>query len=225
MIAVSEYVKNEMIGLGVPPERIFVVHSGVDTDFIDSVQGSVDTEPSIVYVGNLLPHKRVSDLVNALKIIHGEFPEVSLKVVGTGPLLEALKEEARNLKIEGNIIFMGRVSDDLKIRLLKSSSALILPSVMESFGLVLLEGMACGKPVVSYDIPAAKEVVEDGRNGFLVPIGDIKSLAERIREILVNPSLARRMGDFGRNMVEKRFTWEKTAERTLDVYRRVGEHR
>ena len=225
MIAVSEYVRREMIGLGVPPEKIFVVYSGVDTDFFDSIKGCADTSPSVIFIGNLLPHKRVTDLLHALKIVREEVPNVILRVVGDGPLLKTLEEEVSSLKMERNVAFLGRVSDNYKVELLKSSSCLVLPSVMESFGLVFLEGMACGKPVVSYDIPAAKEVIEDGRNGFLVPVGNVKLLAKQILEVLTDSSLARRMGNFGRRLVEERFTWEKTAERTLDVYRRISEAR
>jgi len=221
VIAVSNYVKQEMVGLGVPPEKVYVVHSGVNLKLYDSIKEPEKERESIVFVGNLLPHKGVKDLIFAFQDVKKEFPEVVLNIIGSGPMLNSLKVQVSELRLKGNVFFYGRVSEKKKIRLIKSSKCLVLPSIMESFGLVFLEAMACKKPVIAYDIPAARETILDGDNGFLVPQKDLSYLSDRITEVLCNTSKAEAMGRRGRRLVEREFTWQRTAEKTLAVYSKV----
>jgi len=221
VIAVSNYVKQEMVGLRVPPEKVFVVYSGVNLKLYDSIKGSKREGESVVFVGNLLPHKGVRDLIFAFQKIKKEFPELVLNIIGSGPLLDSLKVQVSELRLKDSVFFYGRVSERDKIRMIKSSKCLVLPSIMESFGLVFLEAMACKKPVIAYDIPAAKETILDGYNGFLVPRKDVSCLSDRIAEVLCNVPKARTMGRHGRKLVEREFTWQRTAEKTLAVYREV----
>jgi len=221
VIAVSNYVKQEMVGLGVPPEKVHVVYSGVNLKLYDSIGEPKKEGESIVFVGNLLPHKGVEDLIFAFQNVKKKFPEVVLNIVGSGPMLNSLKVQVSKLRLKGSVFFYGRVSERKKIRLIKTSKCLVLPSIMESFGLVFLEAMACKKPVIAYDIPAARETILDGDNGFLVPQKDRSCLSDTIAEVLCNASKARAMGRRGRRLVEREFTWQRTAEKTLAVYRKV----
>jgi len=221
VIVVSNYVKQEMVGLGIPTEKVHVVYSGVNLELYDSIREPKKEDKSIVFVGNLLPHKGVKDLIYALQNVKKEFPEVVLNIIGSGPMLNPLKVQVSKLRLKGNVFFYGRVSEKKKIRLIKSSKCLVLPSIMESFGLVFLEAMACEKPVIAYDIPATKETILDGHNGFLVPQKDVGCLSDRMAEVLCNDSKAKAMGRRGRRLVEREFTWQRTAEKTLAVYRKV----
>jgi starch synthase len=95
----------------------------------------------------------------------------------------------------------------------------LCPSVYEPFGLINLEAMACGTPVVASRVGGIPEVVVDGETGFLVPPGDPRALAAAVREVLADPERAARLGHAGRRRVVDKFSWERIAERTLDVYR------
>ncbi len=221
IIAVSNYVKQEMMDLGVSEDKLHVVYSGVDLAKYDAVKEPEKEDESIVYIGNLLPHKGVSDLIYALKSIKQDFPNALLNIIGSGPMMKTLKMQTNELGLEDNVVFHGRVPDLTKMKLLKASRCLVLPSIMESFGLVILEAMACAKPVIAYDIPAARETISDGCNGFLVPQKDVNCLSKKISEILSNKSKTKKMGRNGRNLVEEEFTWKKTAEKTLAVYKKA----
>lgn len=221
IIAVSNYVKQEMIDLGVSEDKLHVVYSGVDLAKYDAVKAPEKEDESIVYIGNLLPHKGVSDLICALKSVKQNFPNALLNIIGSGPMFDTLKMQTNELGLEDNVVFYGRVPDLTKMKLLKASRCLVLPSIMESFGLVFLEAMACEKPVIAYDIPAARETISDGYNGFLVPQKDVNYLSSKISDILSNKSKAKKMGRNGRKLVKERFTWKKTAEKTLAVYKKA----
>jgi len=220
-ITVSHGTRDELISMGINPEKIFVVYNGVDLGFYDSIKVRESEKPSVCYVGHLEGRKNILDLIQAFQIVLGEVPDTTLTVAGTGPLLRRAEELAKALKISDRVIFMGSVGFEEAAKIIKSSHLLVLPSLVEGFGIVLAEANACHKPVVAYDIPNVREVVKDGVNGFLVEPRNVKKLAKRIIEVLRDDTLRRRMGEDGRRIVEKHFTWDGAAEETLEVYHKV----
>ncbi len=223
-IAVSSALREELVLMGVPRGKIYVVPNGVDLNFIDSIRqvGNIK-KPVICYVGRLEARKNIIDLIKAFKMVSNEKPHAKLIVIGTGPLLRKAVKVTVSLGLSNNVVFKGEVNYEEVIRTIKSSDCLVLPSLQEGFGIVLIEAMACCKPVVAYDIPQVRDAVRDGVNGFLVPPRNVKLLAERIISLLENEDLRREMGLMGRRIVEKQFTWEKVAEKTLRIYESVLE--
>ena len=220
-IAVSEGTRRNLISLGAPPEKTFTVYNGTDLDFIDSIKAEKNGRPTICFIGCLSPHKDPIGLVKAFKIVLDSIPTARLIIVGSGNMMKRVKEIVRSLKIQRNVTFTGHVKFETSIKINKSSHILVLPSLVEGFGMVLIEANACRNPVIAYDIQCVREIVQNGVNGFLVRPRDIDMLADRIIRLLMDEDLRRKMGEKGRRIVEERFTWDKAAKETLKVYNYV----
>jgi len=135
----------------------------------------------------------------------------------------------RRLAVDRDVRFLGGVSDDELPTLFRSAAVLALPSVERTYygrevrtsellGLVVLEAMASGTPVVASRVGGVAEIVQDGVTGYLVSPGDTAGLRDRLAQILDDPALARRLGSAAREAVLHRFTWARVAERCLQVY-------
>jgi glycosyltransferase involved in cell wall biosynthesis len=182
----------------------------------------------VLFVGRLTPHKGVDVLLQALPA------GVQLRVVGSTGHDPRLPERdyprlLRQLARDRDVEFVGPVADVRLPGLYRSAAVLVLPSVArtcygrpvrvsELLGLVALEAMASGTPVIASRIGGLPEVIEDGQTGFLTPPGDMAALHDRLDEILRNPSKAQRMGANARDSIMERFTWAKVAERCLAAY-------
>jgi len=200
-----------------------VIFGGVDESFL-AVEKYVK-EPRILYIGRITPHKGIDVLINALP------SGVPLEIHGRAYHAEYLAR-LHALAVGKRVEFHTHSSDDDLRSALSRATALVLPSVYtdcfggshrlpELLGLVLLEAMATGTPVVCTDVGGMPEIVSAGKTGFIVPPGDTAALQDRLRRLIADPALARRMGEEGRAEVQRRFTWPATAARCLTAYREL----
>ncbi len=145
---------------------------------------------------------------------------VRLLIVGEGNLRLAYQDLAIRLGIADRVLFCGRVSDEALPYHYALCDLLVLPSTTmgEAFGVVLLEAMACGKPVVASDLPGVRSVVRDGEDGLLARPGDAADLAEKIRALLDDPYRRREMGGRGRAKVEEKYAWPQIIPHLVQVY-------
>jgi glycosyltransferase involved in cell wall biosynthesis len=143
-----------------------------------------------------------------------------LYIAGSGPEENKLKELVKELNIEENVNFLGYISGIKKYSYYKSADVCVFPSIYEAFGIVLLEAMACGKPVVASNVGGIPFVVEEGKTGLLFESGNVEDLADKIVTILKDEELREKMGEAGRERA-KEFTWDKIAERTVEVYKEI----
>ncbi len=223
LLAVSAYSARE---LRTPPERTRVIYGGTDP-YRFAPDPTVRREGAL-FVGRLTSHKGVDRLIAALP------PGARLRVAGSEgheprpperhyPLL------LRQMAAGRDVAFLGTIVDDDLPVLSRSARVLVLPSVMrtcygrkvrvsELLGLVALEAMASGTPVICSRIGGLPEVVEDGVTGYLVAPGDVAGLRDRLAEVLGDPALAARLGKNARERVLERFTWRACAERCLSAY-------
>jgi glycosyltransferase involved in cell wall biosynthesis len=188
------------------------------------VHGRQIERKNILFVGGLdRAHyfKGVDVLLKAIRKL--EIGNWKLEIVGDGDLRPEYEKLARELGISDKVEFAGRVEDDKLPSYYQNSDVFVLPSVNqgEAFGLVLLEAMACGVPVIASDLPGVRRVFKDGKQGLLAKPGDIDDLAEKIKIILGDENLAKKMGKEGRKLVEEKYTWEKVGERLDRVYKVV----
>jgi len=146
-----------------------------------------------------------------------------LIIVGDGNLRKDYEHLAKKLSISQRVIFPGNVSNEDLKKYYSLASLLVLPSnsLGEIFGLVLIEAMACGKPVIASRLPGVRTVVDNGINGFLFSPGDVKELADKIDYILTNESEAKKMGSAGRTKVENYYSWIKIGSRLESIYKEV----
>ena len=176
-------------------------------------------EPIVLFVGRLVPYKGVDVLLEALTGLNA----VAL-IVGDGPLRAELEAHARQLGISSRVRFLGSVADDELAALYRACHVFVLPSVtrQEAFGVVQLEAMAAGKPVVSTDLGTGVGWVNrHGETGFVVPPRDPVALREAMRRLLADTELQASMGDAAMRRVRSAFTVERMIDDTLALYREV----
>jgi glycosyltransferase involved in cell wall biosynthesis len=235
VIAVSEHIAEQAIELGVEPSRVRVIRSGVDTERFrprDRVSARRRLEVPerahlVLFVGNLEPRKQVHLLLQAMACVREHVPGARLLIVGSGESAGAddqttrLRLLAAELGISDAVRFVGRLPDERLLDAYAAADVFALPSSSEAQGIVVLEAMACGLPVVASRVGGLIGTIRDAETGFLVPPGDVDALANRLLELLRDPARRDAMGATARRAVEKRFTWTGAVEATLRVYAEV----
>jgi len=170
-------------------------------------------------IGRLVPHKRHSDLLHALKRLSDEGYDAGLVIAGNGPLRGSLEELSIQLGIHDRVTFTGEF--DRLEDVMAQFDIFVLTSSSESQCMPITESMAYGKPVVASNFGGIPDFVEDGVTGFLVPLGDEAKLVEALKTLLDNPSLREEMGRRGRERYIERYTPERVADAMEEVYERV----
>lgn len=198
-----------------------ILGSGVDTDiFSPSSENSVKHNLTVLFFGRLLWDKGIEYLIDATKILKTEGIDFTLNLAGEPDMsnpsyinLEQLKKWENN----GLINYLGYCSDMVEI--IRASDLVVLPTYYrEGVPLSLIEAASVGKPIVTTDMPGCREIVVDGKNGFLVPVKDSVALADKIREILLNKDLRVSFGQKSRERAINLFAKEIVAKRTIEIY-------
>ncbi len=191
IIANSRYTAKRLVEVGVRCE-IKTVSLGADLKSIYDAEPEIE-KSDVIYVGRLLSHKGVDLLVHAIKIVKESFSEIKVLIVGSGPETHTLSDLIHKLGLQDNITIRDQVDANYKLYgLMKSSKMLVLPSIREGFGLVVVEAMAAGIPVITtrHKNNAARDLVVEGVNGLLVePIAE--DIAEKILKLMRNPTQMR----------------------------------
>lgn len=176
----------------------------------------------IGYIGRLEEYKGVLDLVRALPTLRARWPSLRVTIAGEGPAREAMAALASELGVAEVLEWAGHAAGAAKEAWFRSVSLVVVPSsAWENFGLVALEALTRGRPVVATNFGGLPDIVQDRESGRLVPVGDPARLAEAIGEILADPRRARAWGLEGRRRALARFTPELHLERLLAVYAEV----
>ena len=175
---------------------------------------------AILTVGNLVEIKGHKYLIEAMNEVVKHRKDVLCIIVGSGKLKNKLEKQIKKLKLEDHVKLVGgKTHDEIPIWM-NAADLFVLPSLRESFGVVQIEAMACGKPVVASNVGGIPFVVEEGKTGLLFESGNVEDLADKIMTILENEELREKMGEAGRERA-KEFTWDKIAERTVEVYKEI----
>ncbi len=167
-------------------------------------------------------YKGLDVLLAALKGVKEQIPQVMLVVGGGGELLEHYRQKARELGLEGNVRFEGRISQERLLQIYNGCKLFVLPSLsaeQEGFGIVPLEAMACGRPVVVTDIVGVAEDVGKTGAGMVIRQADEDALSRAMFSIIADEKRAARMGQAGRALVEDKYSWEKVALQVERIYR------
>jgi glycosyltransferase involved in cell wall biosynthesis len=176
--------------------------------------------PSILFMGRLEKIKGVDILIRSIPFVANSIPDVHLYIAGSGEEEGKLKHLVKKLDIGENVTLLGFVSEDEKWSYYKSTDLCVVPSVEGPFGIVLLEAMACGKPVIASNVGGIPYIVEDGKTGLLFECGDIEGLTEKVSTLLQNKEMREKMGAEGLEKA-KEFSWDMIAERTVELYKEV----
>ena len=227
IITISHHLRRFYVEVErLPADKISTIHYGLDPGaFLQGVGEGADVRvelgmpadvPLVGVVSRLTEQKGHAYLLDAFAEVIQALPSAHLLVVGDGELRPALERQTARLGLQDSVTFAGRRED--VPRIMMALDVLVMPSLWEGFGLVLLEAMAAGKPVVASRVSAIPEIVVDGEMGVLVSPKDQDSLAEAMIKLLQNPVLAREMGRKGRERLEKEFGVEKMVKETESMY-------
>ena len=179
---------------------------------------STDDEHLALFVGRLVPHKGIGILIRSLTYTENG----KLLIVGDGPYKEWLKNLVKKLDLSERVVFVGPVDDYWLPAYYAATDVVVLPSTsrLEAFGIVGLEGMASGKPLILSDIPGVRDVISE-KEGYIVEPLDPNAIAEALEKIWNAPEMAREMGARGRKRVEKLFSWEKVSKDVEQVFNEI----
>ena len=205
-----------------------VIPNGVDDDVFrplgegekERLKGELGIEGRVVlYVSRMSPRKGPHILLNAFQNLSKEMDDVTLVMAGSGEMLPFLRAQAKFLGIEDRVRFLGYVEDSLLPGLFGMADVFVLPSTTaEAFGIVILEAMAAGVPVVATDVGGIPEIIMNSESGLLVPPGNELELRNAIRRVLKDRELAVELGSNGRRAVEERYSWNRVTEEIEKAY-------
>ncbi|MBC7895662.1 MAG: glycosyltransferase family 4 protein [Cytophagaceae bacterium] len=208
---ISESTADDLVQRGIPRDSIRVIYCGIDSESYTPAPEQRSATPLFSYLGRLKRYKRVDLILQAFARI--DRPAARLEIAGAGDYRANLERLAGSLDLGDRVRFLGRISEDEKVSLLRRSWALAFTSPKEGWGITNLEAAASGTPVVASDSPGIRESVRHGETGFLVPHGDVGALALAMRKIADDVHLVQRMGQAGRVFAQS-FTWERSADET-----------
>jgi glycosyltransferase involved in cell wall biosynthesis len=212
--AISRSTRDDLVSRGIPARRIRVIYPGIDTHrFTPDPEATRAAEPTFFYVGRLRRYKGLETAIRAVAAVRVDIPGIILQIAGDGgdrPRLEAL---AQSSGVADRVRFLGFITEERKIQLMREAWALVYPSVKEGWGITNLEGAACGTPAIASDSPGLRESVIHDETGLLVPHGDVASMAAAMRRFAGDRPLVNRLGGQARTFAEG-LTWAGTAVAT-----------
>jgi len=208
----SNYTKRLMPQIQALMDKTVTIREGIDLDrFKPTTVFKPSDTKKLLTVARLVERKGIKYLLYAMRNVIQRNLNVKLFIVGEGPERQALEKLAQQLSLQKHVTFTGWVSEEKLVSHYASSDIFILPSTEEALGLVLLEAMSMGLPVVASNVGGIPEIVIDHETGILTPPGDPNALADSIVFLLGNPSMCSAYGKKGRQHVIKNFTWDRIA--------------
>ncbi|MFQ5942673.1 MAG: glycosyltransferase [Anaerolineales bacterium] len=222
----EETDKVEIIEPGVDTSHFYPIPVDEAREFVEST----DDRRIILFVGRIEPLKGLDSLLNAVALLHqGGKHDLHLMVIGGEPdadpdevtaEMDRLKSLTHELKLDGQVTFLGRRDQDVLQYYYSAAEIVVMPSHYESFGLVALEAMACGTPVVASETGGLVFLVKDGETGLHVPTAAPKSLADKLQHLLENEAELKRLGDQAAKYA-RGFNWGKVANRMIEIYKEL----
>ncbi|MBN1793944.1 MAG: glycosyltransferase family 4 protein [Candidatus Omnitrophica bacterium] len=240
IVAVSHFIKRELIGVGVDDKKITVIHHGVDED---KFRPNVDTQAIlrkyprlkgkhvIFHPARIGLAKGCDVSIKAINLVRRKHPDVMLVLAGAKNIIDWGGTQQKDIAYMVHLINHFGLRDHILIDVYSldevkeiyglSKVCLYPSSSNEPFGLTMLEAMASARPMVVTNMGGMPEVIQDGINGFVVPVRDFESLALRVSELLTDDALRERLGYTGRQMVESQYTKERVTKDILSLYKKL----
>ncbi len=235
VITVSNVARQHLLAVGrLPSEKVITLYNGIELSRFQEVDPEVRAvlrsslglpadAPVLGTIAVLRPPKGIQHMVRAMPSILAAVPDAHYLVVGGGPHEGVLKEQARQLGLAERVVFAG-MRDDIPA-LLATLDVFVLPTEDEALPTVLAEAMAAAKPIVASAVGGVPEMIEEGRNGVLVPPGNAERLAEACIDLLKNPQRGAQMGRTGFHIANERFNIHRQIATLTNLYQQlIGEH-
>jgi hypothetical protein len=227
VIVVSSKLKREILELFPHVREPIVIHNGIDTTlFSPAASETARTRPNgehhVLIVGNLVPSKNHKAVISAVARLGAIYPGIRLKIGGSGPEEKRLRLLCQKLRVSDRVEFLGLCSRERVKQLMSECDIFVMPSYDEGFGIVYIEAMSQGKPVIGSRGEGIADVITEGETGFLVDPHNVDELTEKIRLLLDNGDLAEEVGRNARELVFREFTWKRNFDRLMEVYQQLG---
>ncbi|WP_027629903.1 glycosyltransferase family 4 protein [Ruminiclostridium cellobioparum] len=230
IIVNSNYMWKELVTVfNTDNKKLRIINNGIDlgkfddmaTDPVFRQNYAAGNEKIVFFVGRLVNEKGVHVLLNAIPEILKNYNDVKFVIAGKGPCLNNLIELSEQLNITHKVYFTGFVSEEVLLKLYKCSDIAVFPSTYEPFGIVALEGMVAGIPVVVSDVGGLSEIVDHREDGMKFYSGNSNSLADCILELLKNNGLTERIKNNALKKVHRLYNWDNITDTILDEYKHV----
>lgn len=227
LIAPSKLVAEEAIKAGADPTKVHVIPNGVNISrFNPSIKGEPirkrlkihPGENVVLTISRFHPKKGYTHLVEAIPLVIEEFPEVKFVLCGKGPERQTIVDMVKSLDLSKNVVFAGFVDENEKPMYYAAADVFVIPSILETGPVTILEALASSKPVVASRTGNIAEVVRDKVSGTLVEPTDATQLAQAIITYLKDPQLRKSAGQAGREDIVKNYSWKTVSEKTLALY-------
>ena len=227
VIVNSNFMKNDLQRLfGLPYEKINVIpngislnnFSGVEKDYDFRRKYAMDNEKIILYVGRLVYEKGIQHLIGAMPKILANYHDAKLVICGKGGMIDELRQETKNLGIENKVYFAGYCDSKTVQKMYKCADIAVFPSTYEPFGIVALEAMLAGIPIVVSDVGGLNEIVEHGVTGMKSYAGNSNSISDSVLSLLFDAKLCDNVSKNAVKKVKELYNWNKIAQDTHYVY-------
>lgn len=222
MTVVSGTTREDFVRRGLRADRIEVVHNGLDhARYRPAADPPRDPHPSLLCLGRIRRYKRLDLVVEAVgRLGASRHPHLRLTVAGSGDYLDPLRRHAERIGAAPYVRFVGRVSEEEKVRLYRSAWGFVMTSPKEGWGLTCLEAQACGTPVIASDSPGLKEAVRHEASGLLVPHGDGPGLERAVDRLVSDDALRARLSA-GAIAHAGEYSWDRCADEMLRAMQRA----
>lgn len=200
--------------------KVLVIPNGIDIDVFDSVcvrSQKFNNNFIVLWVGRFRTEKGIEYLIRAMLFLVGRIKNIRLLLIGEGPMELKLKELTKKLNLDEFIVFIGKVPNEKIPEYMLYSDVFVLPSITEGFPLVLLEAMASGLPIIASRVDGIPEIIQDGKNGFLVEPANPNAIAQSILKIYTDCQLKNEISSYNKEFA-KNFSWENIAMRIDELY-------
>ncbi|WP_060665001.1 glycosyltransferase family 4 protein [Bacillus sp. CHD6a] len=223
LIVCSPYMKNKVEKNINGKKKTYVIPNGVaiSHERSESVLEFIKRRSFshlILFLGRMVPEKGIKTIIDAAKKINETSLECLFILAGKGPYLSDFKALVKQAGLEKHVLFIGHVNEIEKATLLERCDMLVVPSVYEPFGIVAIEGMAAGKPVIGAKTGGLSSIIKDGENGLMFEPGNAIDLCEKIYSLIDNPTLCSQLGEKALNEVNQKYNWEDVRDQTEAVY-------
>ena len=228
-ITCSNYMRDEVTRIfELPEDKVTVIPNGIvydlfrcDTDNERIRKQFVEPDSRMIFfVGRLVYEKGVQTVIEAMPMVLREFPDLRFLVAGTGPHARALQVMIEELGLGEKIKLLGFVDSEKLVKFYKCADITVVPSIYEPFGMVVLEAMVAGSPVIVADTGGLKEIVVHEETGLCFKPGNPESLAQAMIRVLSDAELARRLTADAQRFIGEKYNWGRIARHTMEVYQR-----
>lgn len=213
--------------LGPYKDKVKVIPYGIDLEDFQGYSKKVAREELglspdkkiILFFGSLVPYKGPDILLNAFKNVKNDVPDVQLVYAGRGPMENSLRAKVNEMELVDSVHFAGFVPEEIKPLYYHAADIFSLPStnLAESFGIVNLEAMACGLPIVASRLGGIPEIVKDKESGLLIEPYNVNELSKCLTHLLLCEDLSKKMGDQGKKLAQS-YSWDSVVKNTMEVY-------